>query len=557
LIKKFVLILISAFAVYCKKEDGDELELKKIVIQRMILLIQIERKIPRLLKSLNQNYVPPITDFMNTDSNKKILEGLMKTKRPEKPPKNPAKRSKKNQEPQTDATIHNATIHQNTEAQCHSVNKIKALDIDEMPRELFRSMDADILFFLNEDFDFAETLEENQEKLGLIEFHFIVSDIIHKSEIAFKPTMKKMSSEATSDPVLLFSGMLYAGNSLGKMMKSSKEIDSLIKNKIRQSLDDASEDCLCTDYVQSLKNCLNAFLKLISIILSWKNIALQKHRKLLESILRCFVDRASANMPFNELCDKVIKSFLKFEPNILDVKSGVYLILIVDSVSKFKSLSESPPDLAEDKERLQEMSERFLQKKWDESNSIVSPCFEIFLKYFVSQADLGKVMEYINELRLDANDGMKKKTDYSGVYPSINRLNVVLMFRAYFSKLNYLIQEKGQTMNLREWEYAVELLDTMMEISSLIGINNIYSAFMKYSQIFIKLFMQFGLPVVEQAIAQHTKRVVQLLANLRKTTKFLQTMVTESKKIKNSVIVAQIPAVRSILQSLLYKVQFS
>ncbi len=80
--------------------------------------------------------------------------------------------------------------------------------------------------------------------------NFIASSIIRKSEIAFKSTIEMMPSEAISAPVLLFFGMLIAGNSLGK----NDEIEGKRTKLARRSMMLVKIACENRDYVKISQN---------------------------------------------------------------------------------------------------------------------------------------------------------------------------------------------------------------------------------------------------------------------------------------------------------------
>lgn len=276
------------------------------------------------------------------------------------------------------------------------------------------------------------------------------------------------------------------GRSFRKMMQHASAVRDLLNEKIHQSLQDGTEDCLYTDYTNALKSCLNTFLKLISIVFAWKNITLEKHRSLLNKCLYCFIDKTvnTTDKTFSDICDLVVKIFLTFDPIILEIKSGVYLMDIVESISKFKLLIDQAPDLSSHQKILQDMAGRYLEKQWYnskglfEASSNINPCLDIFLKHYVSKIDLKTLDEFVSVLRLEATD-LKKKGDYLKQFPSVNRMNILHLFRAYISQLNYLVQDKGDRSNLSQWEVSVEILKKLLDISKSIGVNNIYSAFMK------------------------------------------------------------------------------
>lgn len=79
--------------------------------------------------------------------------------------------------------------------------------------------------------------------------------------------------------------------------------------------------------------------------------------------------------------------------------------------------------------------------------------------------------------------------------------------------------------------------------------------YFQHSHLFLKIFLQYGMPMVEQCLKTSSERVINLLKSLQKTTRYLHYLCCTSKKIQNSSILAQIPFLRQTIETLLLKVQ--
>lgn len=139
------------------------------------------------------------------------------------------------------------------------------------------------------------------------------------------------------------------------------------------------------------------------------------------------------------------------------------------------------------------------------------------------------------------------------------RANFPLLFRglceilisSLISQCN--VNQSGDRFNL--WESTIRLLNGLLSIVKKVEQPRNFALFLKHSQIFLKLLLQHGLPVLETIVRDSPDRLTKFLHDLQNVTKFLHNLCCHSKSIKNTAIISYIPSLRETLETLVFRMK--
>lgn len=94
-----------------------------------------------------------------------------------------------------------------------------------------------------------------------------------------------------------------------------------------------------------------------------------------------------------------------------------------------------------------------------------------------------------------------------------------------------------------------------MEIVQTVEQPRNFGLFLKHSQLFLKLFLQHGVSVLETIVRDSPERLTKFFHELQNVTKFLHNLCCHSKSIKNTAIISYIPSLRETLETLVFRIK--
>ena len=192
-------------------------------------------------------------------------------------------------------------------------------------------------------------------------------------------------------------------------------------------------DNLFNDDANLRKNCFSLILRLFCGIFKWSELMKPEQSLLLQMALASLSSNAkdvAEKMSINELATELHLKFVHMEDQLLDVEGAIYFLMLVQSMSKFQSLSESQEDEVEGEEPavLERLCGNLLAKHWFNSNgypehgSSFNQFLDELVKNFVSKCDFKSLGNLIKEFLGDA-ETLKKKSDVMQRFPCFNRFD--------------------------------------------------------------------------------------------------------------------------------------
>ncbi|XP_050089785.1 Fanconi anemia group D2 protein homolog [Anopheles aquasalis] len=168
-----------------------------------------------------------------------------------------------------------------------------------------------------------------------------------------------------------------------------------------------------------------------------------------------------------------------------------------------------------------------------------------------------------------AADGPPVPDDAVRTFVSFKRSHYALLFKGLCRAFIRLLQDEirirsggssgTHARRLELWEAACEATGELTNIVRRAQQPANFGVFLRFAQIFIKLFLKSGLPVLEVILRSSAERASNLLSTLQNTTRYLHNVCCQAKVGRGADgaagAVAQIPYVRECVETLVYRVK--
>ncbi|KFB50246.1 AGAP011769-PA-like protein [Anopheles sinensis] len=165
-------------------------------------------------------------------------------------------------------------------------------------------------------------------------------------------------------------------------------------------------------------------------------------------------------------------------------------------------------------------------------------------------------------------DKSKSNTTTVRTFASFKRSHYTLFFRGLCRAFIRLLQDEirirsgggaSSSRRLELWEMACEATGELTNVVRRAQQATNFGVYLRFAQIFIKLFLRNGLPVLETILRSSAERASNLLSTLQITTRYLHSICCQAKISKGSggaaAAVSQIPFVRESVETLVYRVK--
>ncbi|XP_037821987.1 Fanconi anemia group D2 protein [Lucilia sericata] len=556
--------------------------LRQKVLQRLVDLISIEDKIRQLLLKAPSDYTPPQCEFItgqNSSTTNSVKTGIKSRAVANAAVSN--KNSNKTKALQNDTEIlhlNETNLNDTTRAgdlttKLAGANKVKYCTKNNYeniygPKEIYRQMDTNIVLILKEKLDIKHPLPSEYigYRMGLLEFRFILTDIVSKLEsvVGIQKFQTEQSLQYIAKPGHF---MCDLSNFIGAIGENMKVISTAINTKLEEVQRIYSHSDLFTEEFNLLKVCFGLCLRLLVAFYSWSEWFISEHRinKLRESLL-ILMERSQyqrfKDKPAPVLAVEVFEILIKYETSIVDLKSAVYLYqlmvilnLLSDKNSKTKQSQE-----------IRSLCRILLCRKWFNYDGLLekgAQCniyLDELIKGFLRDSDFKRQREILRIVR-EESKALSGKDSSLKSFPNFKKANFPLFFRGLCEILITSLNQKLTTSSqetidkLEFWESSCKILNMLLEVVQGLDIPRNFQIFLKHSHLYLKLVLQHGLNVFEHYLRQNPERVCELIKTMQTTTRFLHHLCCHSKAIKNTAIVSQIPFLRETVENYVFRIK--
>ncbi|XP_022209594.2 Fanconi anemia group D2 protein homolog [Drosophila obscura] len=560
----WIRVTISAFAAQIHRGTRER------VLLRLGELIRMEQRVKSLLTHAPPNFVVPPYQFLDCSKQKATLH----KRQGGKPGAKAHETALEEDEICNITTLVDLTL---KVAPCKT-NKTK-IDFEQLygPREKYRPMDVRILVLLEkQELSLNYPLEDKEKgnALGLLELRFLLEDVVQK----LKATVH--DQQDSLDSVFLHPHRISPESFLHDICQSMIDLNNHLKvlakaideelanvNHVYSNLD------LFKERFNYIKTCFGLCIQYFSLYFSWGGWSDESNSKQLhESLYILHTSRLPGlNVPtykkqtIPQLATLNFDYFLKYEKSVLNLSTAVQLHRLLCSL---RTLGGGWGDASQTRFRLAEdtrvLCDKFLRRKWFHFSSNLdkgAQCniyLDELVKGFLKNSTSARQNELLNELIKECKIlNTKDKALIS--FPNFKKANFPLLFRGLcevlIHSLNAQLSAEKEGDSLRLWESTVNLLNGLLNIVQLVEQPRNFGLFLKHSQLFLKLFLQRGMSVLETIVRRDPDRLTKFLQELQKVTRFLHQLCCHSRSIINTAIISYIPSLRETIETLIFRVK--
>uniref|UniRef100_A0A182PS96 Fanconi anemia group D2 protein n=1 Tax=Anopheles epiroticus TaxID=199890 RepID=A0A182PS96_9DIPT len=336
-----------------------------------------------------------------------------------------------------------------------------------------------------------------------------------------------------------------------------------------------------------LKSCYLWSLRLATALLSWKRFREQRGRVELARVLRLLVKKLTEqeaspadDLHVTELAKLLLKGLIVHESCFGDLSIAAQLYRLgrvigecvgdrtgaSRSIARFTRSVLVAPDIRT-------------------ADSKATAHFTTILDGLIETVGLKQLKQLIVDMRQDvsiddkvttAKPGGKSKGEEQPAVPSsvrtfatFKRAQYTLLFKGLCRAFLRVLQDEirirgggasgGPNRRLELWETACEATSELTAIVKRAQQAGSFGVYLRFAQIFIKLFLKSGLPALETILRCSAERASNLLSTLQTTTRYLHNVCCQTKVSKgtgsSAGALAQIPFVRESVETLVYRVK--
>ncbi|XP_052890137.1 Fanconi anemia group D2 protein homolog [Anopheles moucheti] len=334
-----------------------------------------------------------------------------------------------------------------------------------------------------------------------------------------------------------------------------------------------------------LKSCYLWSLRLATTLLTWKRFREQRGRPDLTRVLRLLVEKLiesegspADDLHLTELAKLLLKGLIVQESCFGDLSIAAQLYRLA------RAIGESVGDRTNASRSIARFTRSVLTASDIRSaDSKSNHHFTTILDGLIDTVGLKSLKQLIVDMRQDVSideqivgakkggkSASKESTDPSTVrtFASFKRAHYALLFKGLCRAFLRVLQDEirirsgtsgGPNRRLELWETACEATGELTNIVKRAQQAGNFGIYLRFAQIFIKLFLKSGLPALENVLRSSAERASNLLSTLQTTTRYLHNVCCQTKVAKgagsSAGALAQIPFVRESVETLVYRVK--
>ncbi|CAG9576135.1 unnamed protein product [Danaus chrysippus] len=531
--------------------DVPEQNLRSKVINRVFQIQQLESLITEILMKNNLTYQPPSWACHLNTSNENLERTLKK--------QSAAKRKEKKKGVTDESIISESVKSQATQKKAVANSKMALTHNIQ-----FRALDIKIIKLLNEELTDADSEQALTVKIAT----FLLIHINKALENTLHPKLKKnifsnkQDTADVYDPVKAEQYAEYVNKTMPKIVDHLAFVTSFLESRMcfndtdqeTEEDDDFPYNDEIFEYISLLENIFN-FLKTYFKWIGFKN----RNNPLLQSSLKTLAKLDDEKLvTVQDLLTTVAKSLQNYKKYCVLLSTATSLIELLKTLQEH-SCNRSILVI------LRDTAKSFLSKQWktaegaEEKGGQLNQSIDIFGKVFFENIEIDEIKDCTLLIMNDV-EALKKGRSHLNCYKSINKNNFSILFRIIGSSLHDRTKHQvnkrlTNSEHLEVWESVLVTLKSMVEITRIMDFRNILMVFFKKSIPVIKLFVTYGIPILQLEFKHNPQRILGIWSVLQKSTRFLQSVCCHSKLKNDKVLMVKIPTVKELLETLIYKVK--
>ncbi|XP_034937747.1 Fanconi anemia group D2 protein [Chelonus insularis] len=397
----------------------------------------------------------------------------------------------------------------------------------------FRRLDADILDLLDNNEDPEST--EN----------FNATENIPTGQVCF--IIKELLAVFDGESV----NYIFMKDLMQKLPKICAKLQNIVR-KLKENED------------QQHKYALRLILSLITTIFQWKGFDHPAHNVLLRDGLRILASQVDESNRGLRSCKDLVSESYRFFESLAEVATQIQLAASLVETCKVL-MKHSETFTRQNKSKQANMAFGFLSLKWPLDRN-VGPLFKssvtsLLQNWMDHEPHPLETVTSILEWLPEEVKTLETSQDYISKLPPINKLNFHYLYAKIFDGLIKGIKISFQSARpslakVQLWREVAENLQQLVFIcKSMTRKRSILLVYVRKMPGLLKLFLIHAMPVLEQSLRHQPDEITKILKLMQAATRYLNVICVDSTEKKDIALTRYVPAAKSILEQLIYRVK--